>query len=293
MKLSAKFNLMFLAIFGLGLFATGLAARSFLLERAREQVLGQARLLMDASSAVREYTNKEIKPILEPLQRDTKQFFPQSVPAFSANKVFSFMREKYKDYSYREATLNPTNPEDRAADWEADIIAIFRKDASLKEFVGVRDTPAGTSLYLAKPMRALPGCLSCHGMAADAPPAMTAKYGSNNGFGWKENDVVTAQIVSAPMSVPEGVAKQALFTLMAWLAGISFVGLVALNIALSAAIVKPICRLSEVADQVSKGKLDVPEIPVKGKDEVSALADSFNRMQRSLAKAMKMLEDGE
>jgi len=36
--------------------------------------------------------------------------------------------------------------------------------------------------------------------------------------------------------------------------------------------------------------MDVPELPVKGRDEVSILAASFNRMHRSLAAAMKMLE---
>jgi HAMP domain-containing protein len=35
----------------------------------------------------------------------------------------------------------------------------------------------------------------------------------------------------------------------------------------------------------------VPELPVKGKDEMSALADSFNRMHRSLKKAMKLLDE--
>jgi protein-histidine pros-kinase len=34
----------------------------------------------------------------------------------------------------------------------------------------------------------------------------------------------------------------------------------------------------------------VPELPVKGKDEISVLADSFNRMRRSFERAMKMLE---
>ncbi len=36
---------------------------------------------------------------------------------------------------------------------------------------------------------------------------------------------------------------------------------------------------------------NVAEMPVKGKDEVSALADSFNRMHRSLVKAIKMLKE--
>ena len=34
-----------------------------------------------------------------------------------------------------------------------------------------------------------------------------------------------------------------------------------------------------------------PEVVVRGRDEISQLAESFNRMRRSLANAMKMLGD--
>jgi protein-histidine pros-kinase len=46
-----------------------------------------------------------------------------------------------------------------------------------------------------------------------------------------------------------------------------------------------------VADKISLGEFTVAELPVRGKDEVSALAGSFNRMRRSLERAMKMLGD--
>ena len=54
-------------------------------------------------------------------------FLPQSVPAYSANEYFKQLRKKFPDYSYREATLNPTNPVNRATDWEADIVRYFRQ----------------------------------------------------------------------------------------------------------------------------------------------------------------------
>lgn len=116
-------------------------------------------------------------------------------------------------------------------------------------------------------------------------------YGSNNGFGWKLNEVVSAQIVSVPMSVPQAVATQALWNLMLWLVAVAIVSLILLNFTLVLAVIRPVARLSAAADQISKGHLDVPELPVRGKDEVSVLADSFNRMHRSLKSAMKMLED--
>ena len=38
------------------------------------------------------------------------------------------------------------------------------------------------------------------------------------------------------------------------------------------------------------GQMDVEELPVQGRDEISVLAAAFNRMHRSLAAAIKMLE---
>jgi protein-histidine pros-kinase len=39
------------------------------------------------------------------------------------------------------------------------------------------------------------------------------------------------------------------------------------------------------------GKLEVPEYKPKGNDEVASLAESFNRMRRSLVNAMKILDE--
>jgi len=36
----------------------------------------------------------------------------------------------------------------------------------------------------------------------------------------------------------------------------------------------------------------VPLVEIKGKDEIATVAASFNRMQVSLAKAMRMFEEG-
>ena len=64
-----------------------------------------------------------------------------------------------------------------------------------------------------------------------------------------------------------------------------------LNILLWFVVIRPIRRSRHMADEVSTGNLDVPEVAVPERDEVAALAGSFNRMRISLGKALKMLED--
>ena len=54
---------------------------------------------------------------------------------------------------------------------------------------------------------------------------------------------------------------------------------------------RPIRRLSEAVDKISTGDFSEPEFAEKGKDEMSLLSSSFNRMRRSLEKAMQMIEE--
>ena len=67
---------------------------------------------------------------------------------------------------------------------------------------------------------------------------------------------------------------------------------VILNIMLTAMIVQPITQLSEAADLISKGRMEGAEFPDKGKDEVSQLGQAFNRMRRSLEKAISLIDKG-
>jgi protein-histidine pros-kinase len=39
------------------------------------------------------------------------------------------------------------------------------------------------------------------------------------------------------------------------------------------------------------GNMDAPDFQVRSRDEIGVLADSFNRMKKSLVQAMKMLEE--
>jgi protein-histidine pros-kinase len=65
---------------------------------------------------------------------------------------------------------------------------------------------------------------------------------------------------------------------------------IVLNVMLSHVIIRPLARMSRMADEISTGNMDIPEFDDTGKDEVALLARSFNRLRRSLEKAMKMIE---
>jgi protein-histidine pros-kinase len=212
------------------------------------------------------------------------------VPAFGAVTTFDRLRRSYPDYTYREATLNPTNPDHRATDWEADVIGYFRDHPGQKEMTGMRQTAMGPSLYLATPIAADPPCLECHSRPAVAPAAMIATYGTEHGFGWKPGSIVAAQIVSVPMSVPVQKANEAFRILLVYLAFSVIVTIVVLDVGVYVSVIRPLKLLSDAADRISKGETNPEPLPVNGGDEIATVTSSFNRMQVSLAKAFKMLE---
>lgn len=290
MKLLAKFNLILGLVLGAGLVVAGYLSHRFLQDQAREEVVRQARLMMQAMLAARDYTTHQIKPLLENQQEHQRSFLAQTVPAFAATEDFTYLRTRYPDYAYKEATLNPTNPRDRAVDWEADVINSFRNDAGRQELVGERDTPTGPSLFLARPIHADAPCLQCHSVPRAAPAAMIRHYGPDNGFGWKLNEVVGAQIVSVPMAVPVAMADKGFRELLIYFGVVFAASMLLLDLLVLFAVVRPLRKLSAMADEISLGKMDIPELPVRGSDEISVLAGSFNRMRRSLERALKMLE---
>ena len=318
MRLLAKFTLMFVLVFSIGLSAAAYIFYRVLQRNAREQVLYNAQMLTDTALAIRNYTDQEVGPAinsalgqqraqarLSPTDDVFRElcakkgfigkqvFYPQTIPAHSASSLFNELRKKYPDYYYKEAAPNPTNPGNRAVDWEEDVLKEFRNHPDLKVFRGERDTPSGRSLFIARPLFAQKSCLQCHSTPSAAPPEMVQLYGPANGFGWKEGEMVAARIVSVPLSLPVEMADRAFKQLLLSLVLVCVATLVLMNVLLYVTVVRPVSIFAVRADDISKGQLDVPELPVRGRDEIATLAAAFNRMHRSVTAAMQMLEVAE
>ena len=292
MSLLYKFVSIVLLILLSGLVATGFVAYHQLDRLAENQVQQQAKLMMRAALATRDYTNNHIKKLVEKFPQ-TNEFVPETVPAFAATTTLQFIREDsdFKKYKYREPSQKPTNRNDEADPFEKTLLKHFRENPEEREKWQVHFDELGESSWVyARPFIATKDCLECHNTPDEAPQSMLKKYG-NNGFGWEEGKVEAAQIVTVPMSVPEGIRNQALLWIIGMMVLFTALTLLALGLALRMIVIRPVARLSEMADQLSRGNLSQGELPVHGNDEIATLTGSFNRMSVSLSKAMKMLEN--
>jgi protein-histidine pros-kinase len=144
MNLLVKFNLILILIFGIGWGIAAIYAYRSLMRDARLEAVRQAELMTEAAGATRNYTSNDIKPLPDTGSSPDAEFRPKTVPALGATRVFQYLRKGvYNQYDYREPSLAPTNPANRALDWEADIINTFRNYRGIDRVVGERDTPAG------------------------------------------------------------------------------------------------------------------------------------------------------
>lgn len=244
-----KFNLVLLLVFILGLTCAWSVARELFAQSARSHVLRHAGLILESAMAVRNSTMDQIRARIDSLYVD-EGFSLSSVPDSAVTDTVAQLRQTYPDYTYREAALNPMNPRNRVTDWEADVVQAFRNHPETKELVGERTTPLGPSLFLARPIQVkTDACSYCHDLPEKAPPALVKRYGSVNGYGWKLNEIVGAQIVSVPMAVPFKEAEQVVRPLMGALIAVFVLLFLLINLSWSLGILQAPTR-AQTEDRV-------------------------------------------
>ncbi|HYX17452.1 MAG TPA: DUF3365 domain-containing protein [Nostoc sp.] len=290
LKLKQKFTILLLVILTFGLSLSGFALSSLLRENAKQDISSTGLMLMQTMSSIRQYTNTQVNPELA--DKLATEFLPQSVPAYSAREVFEILRktQDYRDFFYKEATLNPTNLRDKADGFETEIVERFRNKSDLKELSGFRSIPGGDIFYIARPLPVSEqSCLVCHSVPEAAPPSMINLYGTANGFGWKLNEIVGAQIITVPANNVINKAHQSSLLIILIVSTIFIATILLVNYFLNRQVVMPLRRMTRIAEEVSTGHMDV-EFEQMSNDEIGNLAKAFKRMQLSLEMAMKRIK---
>ncbi|BAY90235.1 MULTISPECIES: c-type heme family protein [unclassified Tolypothrix] len=291
LKIGTKFNLLLIIVFIISIVVSGTALSSVLQRRAQNEVTDKALILIKTMTSVRKYTQDRVNPLLAPRLETEPVFISETIPAFSATEVFENLRknEEYKNFLYKEATLNPTNLRDKADPFEAQIVERFRNNPKLQEISDFREFPEGTVFYIARPLAvSQQTCLRCHSTPDQAPKSQLATYGSTNGFNWKLNEIVAAQIISVPSEEVFNNAQKTWVLLMGLLIVIFAVVIVLINFLIKKTVIERIRRIERIAQKVSTGDME-SNFNEDYKDEIGGLAAAFNRMKYSLKIAMDML----
>jgi len=198
MRIETRFAWILAFCFCLGVTIAGYISYRLEARQASDEIKLKADILLETALAMRAYTVDEVAPVMRTMQ-GSEQFHAPQVPSFAAQNAMRRLTQKFPEYKYRESALNPTNPQDRASDWEVGLLREFEADPKRQELIGEVGSGANQRFYVARPIRMnSPACMQCHSTPAAAPTAMLAKYGMANGFGWKMGEVVALQVVEVP-----------------------------------------------------------------------------------------------
>lgn len=290
LKVGTKFNLILTLVFISGIVLSGAALSRVLEQKAQDEVTSSALILIQTMNSVRNYTSERVNPLLQPRLNTEPVFIPETVPAYSAIEIFEDIRknESYKNFFYKEATLNPTNLRDKADKFETELVERFRHKSD-KELSGFRNLPEGNMFYIARPLAIKKeSCLQCHSIPAVAPKSLLTTYGTEHGFGWKLNQIIATQIVYVPADKVFESARQSLSLFMGILISIFAIVVLLINLVLKQTVIEPIRKMAKMAYEVSTGKIS-SDFAQNSNDEIGALAAALNRMKSSLEIAMKLL----
>ena len=98
------------------------------------------------------------------------------------------------------------------------------------------------------------------------------------------------QIVSVPFDNAAANADRAFRAYMISLAATFAAVFLVVNAVLYSMVVRPMRQIARVADRLSLGDMSAEDFSPRGAEEIGALVRSFNRMRKSLDKALHLLE---
>ncbi|MFB2967416.1 DUF3365 domain-containing protein [Aerosakkonema sp. BLCC-F183] len=280
LKLETLFTLLTLVVVIGALVLSGVVINNGIRDRARNEITTKAGIMMKTMIAVHRYTNEQVKPKFG--TRLAQEFIPESVSFFAAREVFERLRQnpEYQDFFYKEATLNPTNIKDKADDFETQLIERFRKEKALEQVEGYRDDRGKKLFYVARPAKVTQAsCLECHDTPEKAPPSMVAQYGKENGFGWKLNEIVGAQMIAVPVGTVFGSAQLLVFKFLGTILLALALLIAGIKLLLNRFIVEPIDEMTRVTKAIVSGEREL-EFEVDSKNEIGNLKTHLNRMKR-------------
>lgn len=291
MKIGKKVNLILIIVFISGILVSGIALSKVLEQKAQDEISSNAENLMHMANSLRRYTNTQVQPILEPKLDTEERFIPQTIPTYSVREVFEIFRQdkRYKNFLYKDTTLNPINPRDKADEFEANIVRKFQLSSDPKPINGFRNISGDNLFYIARPFKVdEASCLRCHTTPDKAPKSQTTTYGRRNGFGWKLNEIVAIQIIYVPAKeIFDRVGRSFYLVIGVLFIVFGFIAVV-MNIFLKKIVLRRIKNIAIVAEKVSMGDMEAT-FEKQDKDEIGALAEAFNRMRYSLEIAINML----
>jgi signal transduction histidine kinase/DNA-binding response OmpR family regulator len=289
MKLSAKFGGTIILLFLVTLGVTAGVLINHQRQTVQEDVEKRAQTVLSFGEACREYAREILSPAV---RKQAKSFiFEADSSTFVARGTFEIFRKTMPEYSFREAALNPLNLQNLADDQEAAIIRRFQEDRDLPEQKGYLQKEGHEVFYVARPIPVKPICLDCHNSPEKAPPELVQQYGREHGYGWRVGDITSAIMVTVPTEDIRAQQASVVRKVLAIFGGAAVVLTSVFYLLFERLVHRRIRGAAKVMEQVAGNASAPARIDDAARDEIGAMATSFNHMADALSASHHSLEE--
>jgi methyl-accepting chemotaxis protein len=272
----------------LALIAMGWASYSFNKHAAIKEAENKGIIIHNYLASQRQFFGEDQNPLITELVEQDR-FYPYLMSGFAASRrTFEYFNKKMPGFMIKYAATNPLLLSNKADTDEVKIISNFKANPSQKVSSDTITKNGISFYYHAIPLKVDNArCLTCHGDPEDAPKDQVEIYGTENGYHWKDGDIVASLVVYIPIAGAIADAKKTAFKLLGLGAGGLLLTMFVVSIFLEKGIVLPIMTLNDRTEEISLGKnLDQP-VSINSNDEIATLARGIDRLRISVARMLK------
>ena len=205
-------------------------------------------------------------------------------PALAQREFSEVVEHSASPAKFRLTSHNVMNPNNRPDGFEEGALRRIREQG-LPEYFEL--TPTG--FRYARTVHHKASCIACHGEPGAAPNDVKVRYGTQNGFGFKEGEV--AGIISVRLPA-RSFWDVALNVVGIWQLLMILAAFVIAMLFMHYAVVRRLKRLTEATQQISLGKpgeLQAANINPRSRNELDQLALATERLRVSINMAIQRL----
>jgi len=289
MSIAKKINLMLLVTGILVSLAIAVFNYTEAVNRTYSEAYQKADIISAFALATRKYTVQTLRPLSTELV-GPDVFHPEIMGGFFVSRAVAYLfSQSVPGYSFKQAALDPINEQNLADEKEREIIGYFKENRTITSKRGEIDRIDGRYIYVAAPVVNEKSCLTCHGSRGTAPKDRVEKYPGDGGYNWTPGHVVATFVTYIP--IEKALAElhtSAAKTIAIGIGGVLILVLVTAFF-IRKSVTTPILELTQIADNVSKGRDLQKEIRADSKDEIGALYKSIDRMRLGVVKLAQLL----
>jgi len=205
-------------------------------------------------------------------------------PALAQREFSEVVEHSASPAKFRLTSHNVMNPNNKPDAFEEGALRRIREQG-LPEYFEL--TPAG--FRYARTVHHKASCIACHGDPNAAPNDVKVRYGTQNGFGFKEGEV--AGIISVRLPA-RSFWDVALNVVGVWQLLMILAAFVIAMLFMHYAVVRRLKRLTDATQQISLGKpgeLQAGKINPRSRNELDQLALATERLRVSINMAIQRL----